>query len=373
MEESGQGLKPGKTPGDPRSGPRACGKELVAGFLEDMALRRNASRATLSAYETDLADFSSFLAARGLDLSEPSAVGRRDVQAWVAELFRQGFARSSMARRLSALRSFFRWLFLKGHVHDLSAVRVHNPKQTRRTPKILNVEETTDLLDKGALVPAARARGTTGDEAEALRLRDLALAELLYGSGLRVSEALSLDSAQVIPAKGFVRVLGKGGRERLAPLSDTSVDALLAWQAVRGRIALPDEPALFTGARGQRLNRREARRIVESLCLRAGLGRTVSPHVLRHSFATHLLSAGADLRAVQELLGHSRLSTTQRYTHLGLGELVAAYDQAHPLSDLAKTPEQRENSADRAEEDADGGKKKADLTRRAGKTRGAAD
>ena len=160
--------------------------------------------------------------------------------------------------------------------------------------------------------------------------RDLALAELLYGSGLRISEALGLDIDDVQLSSRVLRVMGKGSRQRLAPLSDTSCDSLKSWLDERPLMAQPDEPALFVGARGSRLNRREAARIVERLCRRAGLDFTVSPHSLRHSFATHLLTAGADLRSVQELLGHSRLTTTQRYTQVSLEHLMEAYDKAHP-------------------------------------------
>ena len=164
------------------------------------------------------------------------------------------------------------------------------------------------------------------------RVSDIALAELLYGSGLRISEALGLNDTDVDPDAGYVRVLGKGSRERLAPLSDTSRETLAIWKKMRPLIAVPEEPALFTGARGKRLDRREARRILEELCRAAGLDRTISPHVLRHSFATHLLAAGADLRAVQELLGHARLSTTQRYTQISLEHLMKVYDSSHPLA-----------------------------------------
>ena len=324
-----------------RSGPRVCPAPFahascVQDFLQDLLVQRNASPATVRAYGTDLEDLETFLASRGLSLEDPGSIDRRELQAWLAGLFRAGCARSTMARRLSAVRSLFHYLYRNGRVESLEAIQIRNPKQEQHTPRALNVDETCEVLDKGARTQALRARGTTDEQADALQKRDLALAELLYGSGLRISEALALNVQEVDPSLGYVRVMGKGRRERLSPLSDTCVDALAAWQKVRAVLARPDEPALFTGARGARLDRREARRIIESLCRRAGLARTVSPHVLRHSFATHLLSAGADLRAVQELLGHKRLSTTQRYTQVSLGQLVATYDRAHPLAEQAE-------------------------------------
>lgn len=328
---------------------------LVAAFLEEMRVVRNASPATVRAYGTDLQDLQVFLESLGLSLEQPQDIDRKDLQSWLASLFRAGLARSSMARRLSSARTFFRFLHAKGCISSLAVIQIRNPKQEQHTPAALNVDEACDLLDKAREVRRERARGTDAAHAAALERRDFALAELLYGSGLRISEALSLNALDVNPQQGFVRVLGKGSRERLAPLSDTSIAALEDWLEQRSLIALETEPALFTGARGRRLDRREARRIIESLCQRAGLSRTVSPHVLRHSFATHLLAAGADLRSVQELLGHKRLSTTQRYTQVSLGQLVAAYDAAHPLADH-KTTEHRQDETD---SDSDAGQGRA--------------
>ncbi len=307
---------------------------LVASFLQHLEARRNASPATVQAYASDLQAFGRHLEGRGKDLGDPADLARRDVQSWVASLFHAGQAKSSTARRLAALRTFFRWLKKTGRVEDLSCIELPNPKQDQRSPKALNVEEAFQLLDGGAQAELPRARGTTEEQASALHARDLALAELLYGSGLRISEALGLDDGAVDPGLGFVRVMGKGAKERIAPLSDSSREALEDWKAQRRVLAPAGEPALFVGARGRRLDRREARRILEELCRAAGLSRTVSPHVLRHSFATHLLAAGADLRAVQELLGHRKLSTTQRYTQVSLDQVVQAYDKAHPYAGL---------------------------------------
>ena len=318
-----------------QDGALACSsmaQTLIGEYLASFALRRGASPASVRAYGSDLRAFASWLFAHGVDLGEPATVTRDDLRAWVASRHHAGEAKSSVARRLSAVRGFFRYLRRTGRVEESVAAEVRNPRQDQRTPRALDVDEARQLLDAGAREMAPRARGTDGERVEALRRRDLALAELLYGSGLRIAEALALDDRDVEPSRGFIRVMGKGSRERLAPLSDTSRQALAAWKEARQLLARADEAALFTGARGSRLDPREARRIIARLCRAAGLARTISPHVLRHSFATHLLEAGASLRAVQELLGHSRLTTTQRYTQVSLERLIHVYDESHPLS-----------------------------------------
>ncbi len=203
---------------------------------------------------------------------------------------------------------------------------LRNPKQDKRHPKALNVDQALALLE-AKLSPDPEG------------LRDLALAEMLYGAGLRVSEAFSLDIDDFDPASGFVRVMGKGGKERLAPLGRTALSRLARYVGQRGAL-LGDakERALFLGLRGGRLDRRQAARIVQNLAGLAGLPQRISPHTLRHSFATHMLEAGADLRSVQELLGHERLSTTQRYTHLNLQHLMQTYDKAHPKARDKRDP-----------------------------------
>ena len=302
-------------------------KLFVDAFLVWMEVQKGASPATLKAYGSDLAQLAEFLRGQDADLGRPETVTKRHIQAYLAWLFRLGDAKSSMARKLAAARSYFRFQQRSNAVAENVAAQVRNPRQEKRHPRALNVDETFALLDteQKSVKP-----GSDSAEAERLLCRDLALAELLYGSGLRISEALGLDIDDVQLSSRVLRVMGKGSRQRLAPLSDTSCDSLKSWLDERPLMAQPDEPALFVGARGSRLNRREAARIVERLCRRAGLDFTVSPHSLRHSFATHLLTAGADLRSVQELLGHSRLTTTQRYTQVSLEHLMETYDKAHP-------------------------------------------
>lgn len=350
----------------PGDGPLPAARaQLLDMFLAHLGLEKGYADATVTAYGTDMDQFATFLedaatppAISGrsavpvpvqpsspLSLDTPEHITKRHVQRFLAELHRQRIAKSSVARKLSALRAFFRFLLRLRRVTADPTAGVHNPKQEQRHPHALNVDQAFALLDERRqrkALATARATAHTGRDADSgpgdavLLARDLALAELLYGSGLRVSEALGLDVLDADPASGVVRVMGKGGRERMSPLSDTARDALSAWLAVRHEVDEGrGEPALFLGARGGRLNRRQAARIIEALCLRAGLPQAISPHGLRHSFATHLLEAGADLRSVQELLGHARLSTTQRYTHLTLSRLVDVYDRAHPRSDLA--------------------------------------
>lgn len=302
------------------------GGELIESFLGWMAVQKGVSEATQKAYRADLEQLAAFLREQGVELARPREVSRRHIQAFLAWLFRRGEAKSSMSRKLAAVRSFFRFLLRSGKVSENVAAQVRNPRQEKHHPRVLNVDEAFALLDAPKAAPPAAAHSAR------LLCRDLALAELLYGSGLRISEALGLNLDDVQVHSRVLRVMGKGARERLAPLSDTACVALAAWLAERPCMALPGENAFFVGARGARLNRREAARIIADLCRRAGLNCTVSPHSLRHSFATHLLAAGADLRSVQELLGHQRLTTTQRYTQVSLEHLISVYDQAHPRS-----------------------------------------
>lgn len=355
--------------------------ETVEMFLAHLASEKGYSPATVEAYSRDIRQFDIFLrkmgdmptmASHGTDLVEdpqdegipslgtlvdlglhsPESVQRRHIQRFLADLHRMGTAKGSMSRKLSSLRAFFRFMMRLRLVKVDPIAGMHNPKQDHRHPKSLNVDQAFALLDgtpQPRLDPSSDARqGVDGEQdhlppqrrrksidpsiVAALRTRDIALAELLYGSGLRISEALWLDVLDMDIRSGVVRVVGKGNKERLVPLSDTSREALQAWFALRLHIALDTEKALFVGARGMRLNRRQANRIIEDLCKQVGLPQVISPHALRHSFATHLLEAGADLRSVQELLGHERLSTTQRYTHLTLAHLMQVYDKAHPRS-----------------------------------------
>ncbi len=301
-------------------------------YLTHLEAAKGYSPATLRAYENDLLQFHHFLhrfAETSQGLAAPNEVQREQLRRFLAELHRQGVRKSSMARKLSSLRSFFRHCAARGLMRHNPAQGLRNPKQDKPQPRALNVDQSLALVD------SRQSRASTPEDPRkmALRLRDIALAELLYGAGLRISEALNLNLEHVSPQDETVRVLGKGNKERLAPLGGAARQALAAYLQLRPLLdATGKEQAIFLGAKGKRLQRRQANRIVADLAREAGLPQDVSPHMLRHSFATHLLQAGADLRSVQELLGHARLSTTQRYTHLELGRLIATYDKAHPGS-----------------------------------------
>ncbi|MBR3881109.1 MAG: tyrosine recombinase XerC [Mailhella sp.] len=302
-------------------------------FLAWMEFQKGASEATVEAYAQDILDFEEYLQEYGGTLARPKEIGSPDVQGFPAHLYRRNIAKSSIARKLSALRSLFRYLQRTHKVEVNPCERVRNPKQDQRHPAMLNVDQAFDLLAD----PASALAGGLGPSADtaddAAFMRDKALLELLYGSGLRISEALGLDIDDIRSGSRHVVVMGKGSKERQVPLSDTCMGALSRWLEARSLIPpQPGERALFIGRRGKRLDRRQAARILDEYAKSAGIPQHVSPHDLRHSFATHLLEGGADLRAVQELLGHSRISTTQRYTHLDTNALTKIYDAAHPLA-----------------------------------------
>lgn len=325
--------------------------ECATVFLAWMEFQKGASDATVEAYATDILEFENYLLLQEKSLASPRSITSQIVQGFSAYLFREGISRSSISRKLSALRSLFSYLMRTHKVDSDPCAGVRNPRQDQRHPAMLNVDQMFDLLSDQQALPGeepsaqeAQGAGLRPLEAggsvpaeQALHCRDMALLELLYGSGLRISEALGLDVGDIRRGASQVRVLGKGSKERVVPLSDTCMTALARWLAVR--VCVPPQPgeqALFLGRRGGRLDRRQAARILSAQAEIAGIPQHVSPHDLRHSFATHLLEGGADLRAVQELLGHSRISTTQRYTHLDLNALTRIYDAAHPLARQGK-------------------------------------
>jgi integrase/recombinase XerC len=283
----------------------------VGSFLEYQGVERGASPHTLRSYAADLSEFTRFLAEEKIAGWE--AADTRVVRAFVARLHRRGLAKTTIARKLAAVRSCFRFLARRGALAVNPARQVRGPRLGRRLPSFLPVDETSALL------------GETGEPSLA-GVRDRALLELLYASGLRVAEGCGLDVDDLDEARRTVRVLGKGDKERVVPVGETALEALGAYLELRGRRRGP----LFLNARGGRLTARSAHRIVRARARAAGIGQRVTPHTLRHSFATHMLGAGADLRLIQELLGHRRLSTTQRYTHVSPEHLMRVYDAAHP-------------------------------------------
>ena len=293
----------------------------VRSFLDFLSAQKGLSQSSVAAYSTDLDQFRAHLLHREeFDLDRPDRIHRRHLYGFVRELHRRGLSRRSIARKLASLRGFFRYCLRTGLIEDDPSQGVSNPRQKQEHPRFLNPEQAQSLLERD-------------QELDPRNRRDLALAELLYGSGLRVSEALGLELGDLEPGKGILRVRGKGNKQRIVPLTEKSLSRLRAYLEVRQALGpKTGETALFLGQRGKRLQRRQANRIIAQLGQSAGVQESISPHTLRHSFATHLLEGGADLRSVQELLGHSRLSSTQRYTHLSLTRLTRLYDKTHPRS-----------------------------------------
>jgi integrase/recombinase XerC len=288
----------------------------VAAFLDHLRAERQASVHTLRSYEDDLALYSSYLVEVQGPAADPTAVDSVRLRRYSAWLTGRGYAPSTVARRLASLRSFFRFLRRQGLVTSDPSAGLRNPKQARRLPRLLRVDEVIRLLET---VPRDTPPG----------IRDRAMLETLYGGGLRVGELVALNVEDIDGDQELVRVRGKGRRERLSPIGAMAVDWLKRWLPLRQPRAVR-EPALFLNQRGTRLTARSVGRLLEGHLLRAGLVDTASPHTLRHSFATHLLDRGADLRSVQELLGHRNLTTTQIYTHVTQDRILDIYHEAHP-------------------------------------------
>jgi integrase/recombinase XerD len=298
----------------------------IDAFLEMMAAERAAAANTLKAYARDLADAQGFLAARRTDLAAASA---EDIEAYFAAIGARGLAPATAARRRAAVRQFYRFVLGERWRADDPSRRVDAPKRGRPLPKVLTREEVERLIS------AASAKDSAGDGAAALRLA--CLIELIYASGLRVSEATSLSLASVAGDPAYLMVRGKGGKERLAPLNGAARGAIKAYLAVRPRF-LPKgakaSPWLFASrGQGGRLTPRRFAQLLDEAARAAGVDPAkVSPHVLRHAFATHLLEGGADLRVVQTLLGHADIATTQIYTHVTEGRLREIVETKHPLA-----------------------------------------
>ncbi len=300
-------------------------EKAMEGFLEDCASRRRMSPHSVRAYRNDLEQWLEFLnndtKIQTLEELDRTLVPGH-LRRYLSSLYDR-LERSTLSRRISSIRSFLRHLRKRGLIsHDVGGL-VPSPKVTRGLPKFLKVEEILELL-------------RTPDAGTFLGRRDRALLELVYGAGLRVSEAVSLDIGGVDLERGWVRVLGKGSKERTVPFGQPAAEALRAYLTERGG---ETQDPLFVNYRIGRLSARSVARILARHLLRVaaampeyGGPKMISPHGLRHSFATHLLAAGADLRAIQEMLGHARLSTTQRYTHVDLGLLMDEYFLAHPLN-----------------------------------------
>jgi integrase/recombinase XerC len=298
----------------------------LARFLQFLRSERNSSAFTLKSYREDLVALEQYLAkARGA-CPPPGQITTLDLRGYLAALHAEDFAKSTIARRLASLRSFFRFGQREGWSKTNPAKPLRNPRKSRRLPHFLSTDELGKLLESP---PASRPAG----------LRDRAILETLYSAGLRVSELVGLNDADVDLASGVLRVRGKGKKERLAPVGSFAARAIADWRKVR-RVSSRESPGgkaesggsapVFVSRLGRRLTTRSVGRLLEKYLKQAGLDLRTTPHTLRHSFATHLLDRGADIRSVQELLGHKSLVTTQIYTHVSTAVLRAAYEKAHP-------------------------------------------
>lgn len=290
----------------------------VEDFLRNLEIARAASPHTLKAYAQDLKAFAAYLAPQGV---APEKATHLHIRGFLG-VESVKLAPASRARRLAGLKAFFRFLTRRKVIEVNPARRVKTPKLPQRLPRAIPVDEAFALME-------------APDDERVLGLRDMAMLEVLYGGGLRVSELCGLDVADFDARSKTVKVLGKGNKERVCPLHDGAVAAVTSWLERRGELlARPgkkqDPAALFLNFRGGRLTSRSVERHLDRYVQQLGLNRKMSPHALRHSFATHLLAGGADIRSIQELLGHASLSTTQRYTAVSFEQLQAVYDQAHP-------------------------------------------
>ena len=302
--------------------------EAIGAFVVHLDAERRASVHTCSAYRRDLASFAAFASERqSAAVDDVRAVDVYLLRGWLGVLART-LAPSSIARKVAAVRSWMRWLRRRGHVDLSPAEELATPKVRRPLPTLLSVDAAREVVEAA---DAETARGA----------RDRAILELLYGSGLRVSELCELDVEAVDLAVACARVRGKGDKERVVPLGAKCVAAIARWIEQRPAMADPktgrlDSKALFVASRGARIGRRAVQRVV-TLYGSSGAGRAdLHPHALRHTCATHMLDGGADLRAIQEILGHASLSTTQRYTHVSMEHLMRVYDAAHPLAKMKR-------------------------------------
>lgn len=301
-------------------------EESFRTFLNYLTVEKGSSPNTVAAYRNDLAqllEYATSVRADGHRLKEWSQVGQQFLSDYVVSLYERGYSNTTVARKIASVKSFFNFLVEEGEVTQNPTENLSSPRVGRSLPKALSIEEVQRLLEE-----PLKAAGTPEG------MRDTAMLELLYASGLRVSELTNLDVRDVNTAERYVRCLGKGSKERVVPLHRKAVDAVRTYvREARPRLLGPHktgETALFVNRRGERLTRQGLWLILKGYARQAGITGTITPHTLRHSFATHLLAGGASLRNVQELLGHASISTTQVYTHLTGDHIREEYDHAHP-------------------------------------------
>lgn len=296
----------------------------VEEFLSALANERGASAHTLRAYERELHNFAAYMVAKSGSAQAVGKIEHRQIRAYLGELYERGLSKASVARALAAIRSWFKWLARRGFVEQNPASLVATPKLPKHLPRVPTIEQLNRAVD------------TVSDEAAAWPQRDRVILELLYGCGIRNAELVGLNLGDIHWANEAILVRGKGRKERYVPLGDTAAVALRAYlphRAERLAAAGKASDALLLNVRlrgDARLTTRSVGRIVKHIAVSQGLPSDVHPHTLRHAFGTHMLEEGADLRAIQELLGHERLSTTQRYTQLTVGQVAEVYDRTHP-------------------------------------------
>ncbi len=287
-------------------------EEYIKEFLRYMELEKSASRHTLRAYRKDLEEFFSFVKTPLKDIEI------NHIRGFIAHRLSSGKSKTTVSRQLATLRSFFRFLHREGFVEFNPAKLVQNPKTEKRLPRFLTVDEVFSLVEKPEGI-------------DFLTVRNRAILELIYSAGLRVSEVSALTVDDVNLRDGYVKVKGKRRKERIVPIGSKAVDALKRY-VIERKLLKKETEAFFINRKGGALSERSIRKIVVRYAREAGISGRVGPHTLRHSFATHLLQGGADLRVIQELLGHSSLSSTQVYTHLDITHLMDIYDKSHPLA-----------------------------------------
>jgi integrase/recombinase XerC len=285
-------------------------------FLQYLETERRYSKYTVLNYAKDINDLATFSSSQKISLW--SDIKPHHIRSYASQIFIDGLGARSIQRKLSAIRSFMNYLVRENFLKTNPADGVKTPKAPQKLPGVLDVDQVNQLLNIS--------------QADPISLRDKAIMELLYSSGLRLSELVSLNPIDLNIQDMSLTVIGKGNKKRMLPIGSKAIQAIQEWIKVRSQLAAPEEEALFVGNRGNRLSRRSVQSRINHWAKKNGLQQTVYPHLLRHSFATHLLEASGDLRAVQELLGHKDISTTQVYTHLDFQHLTETYDKAHPRS-----------------------------------------
>lgn len=295
----------------------------IQDFAVHLKIERNLSDHTRRSYLSDLRQFRGYLESNIVSAEDGAGIGQVDqmlIRGFIRSLYREGIKKVTMARKLAAIRAFFKYLLREGRVIVNPADLVQAPAPEKHIPTVLSVDEILAVL-------------SVEFKDEPLGLRDRAIMELFYSAGIRLSELAGLNIEDINFAQGLVKVRGKGNKERIVPVGGPALSSIQRYRERQDELLknkMDDDSPLFLNKKKCRLSARSVARVVDLVVLRSGIGRKISPHVLRHSFATHMMDAGADLRAIQELLGHESLSTTQKYTSVSIARLMEVYDKAHP-------------------------------------------